>query len=287
MASKKTDRVTIDASTGQVVKDPTKATRGEDVASRNTTWVEGSNGDPGNRRPIAIALWVLGIILEVLAIMTVKQDSPLYGRLPGNPLIWLVAFIILDLICCIIASQLWKKANHIDPPSEKNAVSFFLKSQLGAILAVIAFLPLIILTLTDKNASKQTKQVATILAAIALVAGVGTGADFNPVSAEDLAAMEQNAIELGDGTVYWTASGTVYHLNRDCHHIRNRDAFQGDARTAYEEGKTRPCKDCARADGSELIRSLSNEQETVDGTAANQSAETTDETTEESVDEAA
>lgn len=256
MAEKK--RTVIDATTGKVVDAPVRATKGDEVA-RKITYVEGSGGDPGARRPIAIALWVLAIVCEVLAILTIKQDSPLYGVLPGsdsNPWLWAVIFIVIDLVLCIVASQLWKKANHIDPPSEKNKVSFFLKSQLGAILSVIAFLPLLVLTLIDENADGTTKKVVGIVAAVALVAGIGTGADFNPVSAEGLAEMQQNALELGDGTVYWTAGGGVYHLNPDCHHIRNRDIFSGEAATAYEEGKTRPCKDCARADGSEVIKKL-------------------------------
>ncbi|MBQ6395097.1 MAG: hypothetical protein IJH87_01950, partial [Atopobiaceae bacterium] len=217
-----------------------------------------AEGEVGNKRIVAIVLWVLAIVFEVLAVMSVMQSSPLYGRLPGlEPLYWMIIFLVLDLICVIVAGQLWKKANHIDPPSEKNAFEFFMKSQLGAILSIIAFVPFIILTLIDKDADKRTKTIAIIVAAIALAIGGGTSADFNPVSSEDLQAMQQNAIELGDGTVYWTEYGTVYHLNPNCSHIINsRTIYSGDAAAAYEHGLTRPCKHCAMKSGSETLQAM-------------------------------
>lgn len=272
---RKVKRVFIDADTGKQISEQTVVTDASDVVSEVRVKNVEATGDPGYRRPVAIALWVLAIIFEVMAIMSLIQDSPLYGKLPfsENPLVPIIILLVLDLICVIVAGQLWKQANHIDPPSEKNAVSFFLKSQLGAILSVIAFVPFLVMTLLDQNADKQTKTVAAIVAAVALVAGVGTGADFNPVSAEDLQAMEANALELGDGTVYWTEHGTVYHLNPNCHHIINSEnIYSGTAAAAYEHGLNRPCKDCARADGSELLRALSESDNVVEEEEVDQAA---------------
>ena len=259
---KQVKRTFVDAKTGKVIDEGTiTTTRPQDVATTvRVNRVTGSDGNPGNRRPIAIALWVVAIIFEALAFFSIKQDSPVYGLPPfANPLVWTIIFIVLDLICCVIAGQLWKQANHIDPPSEKNQVEFFLKSQLGAIMSVVAFLPLIILILIDDSSDKQTKTVAAIVAAVALAIGVGTGADFNPVSAESLEEMQENAIALGDGTVYWTAAGSVYHLNKDCGHIINStEIYSGDAKTAMEAGKSRPCKSCAQKSGDETLQALSN-----------------------------
>ncbi len=250
-------RVFIDADTGKQIKEQTVITDARDVATRVEVKNVVAGEEVGNKRTIAIVLWIVAIIFEVLAIMAVMQSSPLYDKFPGNPLIWMIAFLVADLICVIIAGQLWKKANHIDPPSEKNAVEFFMKSQLGAILSVVAFLPFIILTLLDKDADKRTKYIAIGVAVVAMLIGGGTSADFNPVSSEDLQAMQANAIELGDGTVYWTEHGTVYHLNPNCHHIINSaNIYTGDAAAAYEHGLTRPCKDCARADGNETIKAM-------------------------------
>ena len=260
-------RVFIDADTGKQISEQTVVTDAKDVATRVEVKHVDATGEVGNKRVVAVVLWVVAILFEVLAVLSVMQSSPLYGKLPGNPLIWVIAFLVLDLVCVIVAGQLWKKANHIDPPSEKNAFEFFVKSQLGAILSVIAFLPFIILTLIDKDADKRTKTIAVAVAIVALLVGGGTSADFNPVSSEDLEAMQQNAIELGDGTVYWTEHGTVYHLNPNCSHIINsKTIYSGDAAAAYEHGLTRPCKDCARADGDETIKAMS-EAGTVSETA--------------------
>ena len=283
-------RVFIDADTGKQISEQTVVTDAKDVATRVEVKHVDATGEVGNKRPIAIALWVVAIIFEVLAAMSVMQSSPLYAKLPGNPLVWVVAFLVLDLICVIVAGQLWKKANHIDPPSEANKVEFFLKSQLGAILSVIAFLPFIILTLLDKDADKRTKTIAVVAAVIALAIGGGTSADFNPVSSEDLQAMQANAIELGDGTVYWTEHGTVYHLNPNCSHIINSATiYSGDAAAAYEHGLTRPCKDCARADGDETIKAMAEAGTVTEADAGEADEAATDEaeTEDAEVDEAA
>ena len=276
---KQVKRTFVDAKTGKVIDESTiTTTRPQDVATTvRVNTVTGSDGNPGNRRPIAIALWVLAIVFEVLALLALKQDSPIYnwGTIFPSPWILPIIFIVLDLICCVVAGQLWKQANHIDPPSEKNQVEFFLKSQLGALLAVVAFLPLLILTLLDQNADKQTKTVAAIAAAVALAIGVGTGADFNPVSAETLEEMQANAVALGDGTVYWTESGGVYHLNKDCGHIINStEIYSGTAAAAMEAGKSRPCKSCAQKSGDETLQALSNSE---DATTVDDAEEAVDE----------
>ena len=252
-------RVFIDADTGKQISEQTVVTDAKDVATEVTVKNVEATGEVGNKRVIAIVLWVVAIIFEALALMSLMQSSPIYGKLPFfEPIVWMCIFLALDLICVIVAGQLWKKANHIDPPSEKNAFEFFVKSQLGAILSVIAFLPFLVMALLDKDADKRTKTIAAIVAAVALAIGVGTSADFNPVSSEDLQAMQQNAIELGDGTVYWTEHGTVYHLNPNCSHIINSSTiYSGDAAAAYEHGLSRPCKDCAKASGSETLKKMS------------------------------
>ena len=277
-------RVFIDADTGKQIKEQTVITDAKDVATRVEVKNVIAGEEVGNKRTIAIVLWVAAILFEVLAVMSLMQSSPLYGKLPGNPLVWMVAFLILDLICVIIAGQLWKQANHIDPPSEANKVSFFLKSQLGAILAAVAFVPVIILMLTDENADPQTKKIGAIAAAIALAIGMGTSIDYHPVSAEDLAEAEETAIALGDGTVYWTPYGHVYHLNPDCQAIVNSpDIYQGDVQAAFEAGRTRACKFCASASGSDVLVDLS---KTDDELAATDAA-TDVETVAEELDDAA
>ena len=158
------ERRFIDAKTGEEVAKSTVVTSADDVAREVTVHKVTAKGDPGKRRPIAIGLWVLGIVFEVLALLVFNGTIT---NIPISATTLLIIFIVLDLICVVIAGQLWKKANHIDPPSEANQATFFLKSQLGAILAAIAFVPMIILMLTNKDADEQTKKIGTIAAAIA------------------------------------------------------------------------------------------------------------------------
>lgn len=276
------ERRFIDAKTGEQVAKSTVVTDADDVAREVRVHKVTAKGDPGKRRPIAIALWVLAIVFEVLAWLVFNGTIE---NIPFNPVYALVGFIVLDLICVVIAGQLWKQANHIDPPSEANKAAFFVKSQLGAILSAVAFVPIIILMLTDKEADSQTKKIGTIAAAIALVIGMGTSIDFHPASAEDLAEAEETAIALGDGTVYWTPFGHKYHLNPDCQAIINStDIYQGDVQAAFEAGRTEPCKFCARASGSDVLNELAGNTANDDQAEVADSAE---ETTDEALDDAA
>ena len=259
------ERKFIDAKTGEQVAASTVVTNADDVAREVRVHSVTASGDPGRRRPIAIGLWVAAIVFEVLALLVFNGTL---ANLPGKALVWLIVFIVLDLVCVVVAGQLWKQANHIDPPSEANKVQFFLKSQLGALLSAVAFVPVIILMLTDQEADSQTKKIGTIAAAIALVIGLGTSIDFHPVSAEDLAEAEENAIALGTGTVYWTEFGHVYHLNPNCQAIINSaDIYQGDVQAAFEAGRTRACKFCANESGSDVLKDLaSTDDEKADAT---------------------
>ncbi len=192
----------------------------------------------------AFILWIIAIVFEVLAILVFvhKIEFSFTVENPGWTITWIV-LLVLDLICVIIGSQLWKKANHLDPASSKNKVGFWLHNNLGVIMAVIAFVPFIVLVLLDKNSNKQSKMIAAIVAAVALVIGGLTSVDWNPISQEEM--LENAHIE----TVYWTASGTVYHAYDDCSHLSNTvDLLTGTSAAAIENGKTRLCKTCeARA----------------------------------------
>ena len=191
----------------------------------------------------AIGLWVAAFICEVLAVLILfgkinLKFMPTLGQL--------ILFIILDLAFLIIGSQLWKKANHIKPMSEKNPTLFWIWNNMGVIVAVICFCPLIILLLTNKDLDKRTKTIATVVAIIALLIGGVSGYDFNPVSQEQ----QQAAIEeLGDTVVYWAPFGKVYHTHEDCGALNQTDTLTyGDVEQAIAAGRTRLCSFCAKRD---------------------------------------
>lgn len=193
----------------------------------------------------AAVLWLLAIACEIFAIMALMKNFVIKFTSNGNTnmVITLIIFIVLDLIFAIIAAQLWKKANHINPPSEKNKLWFYLVSELGVLMACVCFLPLIIILLKNDKLDKKSK---TIVSAIAIAALVITGlasADYHPISAEQKAEAEQTITE----DVYWTPFGHKYHLDLDCGSIANSNTvYQGEVTEAIESGRTAICSFCAR-----------------------------------------
>ncbi len=193
----------------------------------------------------AVVLWILAIACEVFAIMAILQYFiPPFGM---SPLVFLIIMIVLDLAFAILAAQLWKKANHIKPMSEKRGkFLFYLWNELGVIMAVVCFLPLIILLLKNDKLDKKTKLIATIVAIVALLITGVASADFNPITAEE----KQEAEEQITTDVYWTQFGHKYHLNADeetgCPYIKTSSTlYKGSVTEAIEAGRTAICSYCA------------------------------------------
>ena len=208
------------------------------------------------RRIGAVALWLLGISAEVVAILNVldKVTLPKFSQTA-----WLIALIVLDMIFVIIGSMLWKKANHIDPASEKNKVKFWMWNNLGSIVSVIAFLPLIIFVLLDKDMDKKNKTIVSVVAIVALLIAGVSSYDFNPVSSEQLERARQEILangnydvdEKGNPVVYWVEHSKKYHINSNCSAINRSnskgDIYQGTIDAAYQKGLTEPCRICIKA----------------------------------------
>jgi hypothetical protein len=203
-------------------------------------------------RVIAIISWIIAIGIEVFAIMKLRE-------VPVN-MTWLIGLIVGALIFAVIGNLLWKKANRLDPASEKNKFKFFVQNQLGLIISILAFLPLVILIFTNKNMSgKQKGIVGTIAVAALAIAGL-TGTDFNPPSQEQYAEQTQQVEDLNNGinNVYWTGSGRSYHLYQDCSYIntdRTNEIFEGTVAKARELKKiTDLCDRCqGRAEKAKSI----------------------------------
>ena len=220
----------------------------------------------------AIILWVLGLAFEVFAILffTHKLEMSFTTENPGWTISWVVC-LVLDLACVIIGSQLWKKANHLDPASAKNKTRFWIHNNLGVIISVIAFVPFIIFILLDKSADKKSKTIAAIAAAVALVIAGLTSVDWNPISQEELLEA------AGTESVYWTESGTVYHLYEDCSHLNHSvELKEGTTTTAIEQGKTRACKTCEARALREAEASVENKTDTGTGDNSSQTEATPD-----------
>ena len=210
-------------------KKVTKVSGGEGTV-KNATFVPTAEakGKATKLRIFAVLLWVLAIAAEVGAIFVlIKSAKPI----ETNTWIWMISLIVVDLILVIIGSLLWKKANRLDPASKKEKVKFFLQNQLGVIIAVIAFLPLVILIFTNKDLDGKQKGILGGIAAVALIIAGLASADFNPPSVEEYTEQSAYVQELmGTDQVYWTKSGTKYHLYDDCQYLksdRTTEIFEG------------------------------------------------------------
>lgn len=199
-------------------------------------------GNTVGLRAGAIILWVLALGMEVVALLIFNGTFAL-NFMPS--LTQIIVALVIDLIFVIIGSQLWKKANHIKPASEKNKLTFWLWNNMGVIVCAIAFIPFVILALTDKKADKKTKAIATVVAIIALLIGGLFSYDFNPVSEEE----QQAAMEAISDDVYWSPFGKVYHTHEDCHALNRSDELTyGTVEQAIAAGRTRLCSFCADND---------------------------------------
>ena len=192
----------------------------------------------------SVICWLCALACEVLAILVFSQKLTIQVKM--TPLVLAVIFLIVDLILVIIGSRLWVAANHINPASEKNKVAFFLYNNMGVIVATLCFIPFIIIALTDKNADKKSKTIATVVAVIALAAAGLGSADWDPVSKEQ---QEAERVALYGTDVYWTEGGAKYHTHEDCQHLnRTYELKTGSVAQAVDEGKDNLCKTCAKRD---------------------------------------
>ncbi len=191
----------------------------------------------------AAILWLCALACEVVAILVYVEKLEL--PLPWTPLVKTLVFLVLDLVFIIIGSQLWKTANHKDPVSKKNKLKFWLWNNMGVIVCALAFIPFIIIALTDKNADPKTKKIAAIAAAVMLVIGGLCSYDWNPMSIEQKTEAES---VLEGYTLYWTSGGSRYHLDQDCQALVNSSELVGgtidEAISSY--GKDFLCKFCMK-----------------------------------------
>jgi len=204
-----------------------------------------AKGKAKQLRIFAFLAWLLAMAGQVYAIMKLISNETM---------VWLIVAIVVILALAITGSMLWKKANRLDPASEKDKVRFFVQNQLGAIMGVLAFLPLVILIFTNKNLDGKTKGIAGTIGVIALIIAGVTGIDFNPPSiekyTEEINAQtdELKKLNFDKDNVSWTRAGNKYHIFEDCHHIVGRDEINnGTVKECWEmKSISELCKTCKK-----------------------------------------
>lgn len=147
-------------------------------------------------RIIAAVLWAVAIGLEAFAIFWVLKQVPV--------IMWLlIVLIVATGILSVGGSLLWKQANRLDPASKNDTARFFVQNQLGAIIAIIAFLPLIILIFMNKNMDGKQKALAGGIGIVVLLVATLFGISWDSPSQEQYAE-ETNIIEqlTGEDNVF-------------------------------------------------------------------------------------
>ncbi len=131
-------------------------------------------------RLMAGGSWFVAIATEIATVVLVLRKTFNEGGLA-----LLIGLFVVIAIFAIAGSIMWKKANRHDPASKSEPVKFFIQNQLGAIVTILAFAPLLLLVFLDKDMDPKTKKVAgSVGAALAVFATVVFGVDYNAPSTE-------------------------------------------------------------------------------------------------------
>jgi len=130
-------------------------------------------------RIFAAIAWVIAIGGEIFGIVLLRQHKFDHGNLP-----LLIGILVVIAVFAIAGSLLWKAANKHDPARESDKAKFFFQNQLGAIITLVAFLPLIVLIFMDKDMDPKNKKIAGGIGAVLAVVATLIGVSWNPPSVE-------------------------------------------------------------------------------------------------------
>ncbi|WP_417512424.1 hypothetical protein [Microbacterium sp.] len=241
-----------------------KPTASEVTSTAERTWTPTAEAKQKATmfRWIAMVLWIVAIAAEAVAIFWLLRQREYVGedgvlvrnaetglleeqgvsaQFPQWAFITLIVMLVVIAALSITGSFLWKKANKLDPAKKSDTVRFFVQNQLGAIIAVIAFLPLVILIFLNKDMDKGQKTTAGIVGVVLAVAAVALGIDYNPSSVEQYTADQSTVIQLlGQDEVVWVDGGSVYHVCDEVSDIQTgSEKRTGTTAQAVEAGKIR------------------------------------------------
>ena len=130
-------------------------------------------------RIFAALAWIVAIGSEIAGIVMLRQHKFDHGNLP-----LLIGILVAIAIFAIAGSLMWKAANKQDPARASDKAKFFFQNQLGAIITVVAFLPLLVLIFMDKDMDPKNKKIAGGVGAVLAVLATLMGVSWNPPSVE-------------------------------------------------------------------------------------------------------
>jgi hypothetical protein len=156
---------------------------------------QGQKGAASRLRIFAAIAWLVAIGTEIAGIVMLRQHKFDHGNLP-----LLIGLLVVIAVFAIAGNLMWKKANRHDPASRADAARFFFQNQLGAIITIIAFLPLVALILMDKDMDPKNKKIAGGIGVVLAIVATVIGVDFKPPSVEQYTEdMNKCAAEIKTG----------------------------------------------------------------------------------------
>ncbi len=152
-------------------------------------------GSASRLRIFAALSWLVAIGGEIAGIVMLKQHKFDHGNLA-----LLIGILVVIAVFAIAGSLMWKAANRHDPASRADTFRFFVQNQLGAIITLIAFLPLVVLIFLDKDMDPKNKKIAGGIGAVLAVVATLIGVSFKPPSVEQYTQdMNQCAAQIRAG----------------------------------------------------------------------------------------
>lgn len=146
-------------------------------------------------RIYAALCWLVAIGTEIAGIVMLKQHKFDHGNMA-----LLIGLLVVIAAFAIGGNLMWKAANRHDPASKADGFRFFVQNQLGAIITMIAFLPLIVLIFMDKDMDPKNKKIAGGIGVVLAVIATTIGVDFKPASVEQYTQdMNQCAAQIKGG----------------------------------------------------------------------------------------
>jgi hypothetical protein len=130
-------------------------------------------------RLFAALSWIVAIGGQIAGVVLLYQHKFDHGNLA-----LLIGILVGIAIFAIAGSLMWKAANKHDPASKSEPFKFFVQNQLGAIITLVAFLPLVVLIFMDKDMDPKNKKIAGGIGAVLAVVATLIGVSWNPPSVE-------------------------------------------------------------------------------------------------------
>lgn len=130
-------------------------------------------------RIFAALSWIVAIGGEIAGIVLLRKHTFDNGNLA-----LLIGILAGIAIFAIAGSLMWKAANRRDPARKSETFKFFVQNQLGAIITLVAFLPLIVLIFMDKDMDPKNKKIAGGVGAVLALVATLMGVSFKPPSVE-------------------------------------------------------------------------------------------------------